>query len=108
MPMSHAFRWVLLPVLLLGFVASCESGTGEANAPDRDSATLRRRAMDEWYNDTPSGDRVPELWTTEYRQFLLDAARTERLRWGTMIPGGYSEPNLINGTTWQSLGPTEA
>jgi uncharacterized membrane protein len=100
----------LAPLLVLSlFAGSCAEEEDEANDPDRDSATLRRQAMDEWYNEahTLGGKSEGGPWSREYRAAMLDAAKIERQRWGSLLPGGLRQ-TLITGSSWSNLGPTKA
>ena len=43
----------------------------------------------------------------QFRAHMLHAAKIERQRWGSILPGGVKQ-TLIEGSSWSSLGPTQA
>src|SRR5262249_47184866 len=89
--MSRWFVWTLL-VAALGRDA-------RATEEDLDSATLRRRALAEWYTESPTAWRGRGgPWSQEFRAFMLQAAKRERLRWADQLPGNGRA--LIEGSTW--------
>jgi PKD repeat protein len=112
--------WVGGALLLL------TSTTGFAERGERDDASARRQAMDEWYNETydqhDNGQRRfraghgKPLWTPEYERFMRDAAQRERSRYATTLPqSGTSQsvtdsfaPAVASGTSWTNIGPTRA
>jgi photosystem II stability/assembly factor-like uncharacterized protein len=113
--------WQLATGLLLTVLAGVP-GTGEAR--ERDNATARRQAMDEWYNESYS-DRTNHrnshknkkaLWSQRYERFMLEAAKRERKRYGALMPRSSTSATVINpdattmavGTTWTNIGPTKA
>ncbi len=80
-------------------VGDLGGGGIRAKATVKDDPTGRRAAMREWYGD----------YTPEYRQFLMEAARRERERWGSLIPGNrLYEPARATGNHWTNIGPTNA
>ncbi|MBL0311133.1 MAG: hypothetical protein IPP78_00175 [Holophagaceae bacterium] len=80
-------------------VGDLGGGGIRAKAPVKDDPTGRRAAMREWYGD----------YTPEYRQFLMEAARRERERWGSLIPGNrLYQPVRAAGNHWTNIGPTNA
>ncbi|MCI4566710.1 hypothetical protein [Lysobacter sp. CFH 32150] len=114
-------RWPLLASALLTALVGL-SGPGAAR--ERDNATARRQAMDEWYNETYA-DRGNQkklhknkkpLWTQRYERFMQDAAKRERQRYRTLMPGSSTSATAIDptvsiaavGTTWTNIGPTKA
>jgi MYXO-CTERM domain-containing protein len=107
--MSYRSSRLLAPLIALALLGSCDRGrTTDADGEhESDSATLRRIATNQWYTergvDDPSGP-----WSAEYRRYMLQVAAFERARWGNMIPRGDRTPELVNGASWVSLGPTQA
>jgi hypothetical protein len=73
--------------------------------PDRDSPTIRAIGQSDWYTEQRRPRPHTEIWSRDYRAYLLDAARAERLRWPELMPGVKS-PRVIGGSQWVSLGPT--
>jgi len=114
-------RWPLLASALLTALVGL-SGPGAAR--ERDNATARRQAMDEWYNETYAdrGDhkRVHKnkkpLWTQRYERFMQDAAKRERQRYRALMPSSSTSATAIDptasiaavGTAWTNIGPTKA
>ncbi|MBV8756702.1 MAG: choice-of-anchor D domain-containing protein [Deltaproteobacteria bacterium] len=104
---------VALPFLAVAaaFVCACHGGDRDADGDadgdaDSDSATLRRAAMYEWYNDHPPTTRS-QYWTPEYMRYVNGVAADERARWGNLIPKlGVSQ--LVTGSQWVNIGPTRA
>src|SRR3954469_9823797 len=79
----------------------------EAFDADADSATLRRDAMYEWYNDHKPTHGSSQYWSRDYMKYVLDVAATERGRWDPMLPRtGTSQ--LVTGNQWVNIGPTKA
>jgi hypothetical protein len=110
-----SFRWSV-PVLLAVMAGACAEGVsgdgdeGEAPGSESDSATLRQKAMNEWYNETSVAPDPTGPWSHEYRKFILEAASRERDRWGKLLPSPDARftPFAVSGTTWSNLGPTQA
>jgi photosystem II stability/assembly factor-like uncharacterized protein len=73
---------------------------------DADSATLRRDAVENWYNEA-AGDPTARtgMWTAEYRRFMLTAAAGEKARWGELVT---KADGTTSGPHWVNLGPTRA
>jgi len=87
-----------------------------------DNATARSRWQAEWYNEAqfdgkttgPSKNGSP--FNAGYRQFLMDTASKERLRWNKQMPTGLNKTDIdsalqlapATGTNWINLGPTKA
>src|SRR5688500_13888124 len=61
-----------------------------SEAVETDRATLRRIAVDEWYNETSSRGRgrkaLGSPFSARYMRFLNEAAARERARWGETLP----------------------
>ncbi|HSN26444.1 MAG TPA: choice-of-anchor D domain-containing protein [Kofleriaceae bacterium] len=73
---------------------------------DADSATLRRAAMYEWYNDHKP-TKPSQYWTRDYMQYVNRVAADERVRWSSLLPApGVAQ--LVTGTQWINIGPTKA
>jgi hypothetical protein len=79
----------------------------QARDPDRDSPTVRAIGKADWYTEQRRPRSHTEIWPHDYRAYLLDVARAERLRWPELMPGVKS-PKVIGGSQWVSLGPTTA
>ncbi|HTJ45818.1 MAG TPA: hypothetical protein VL463_27130 [Kofleriaceae bacterium] len=100
----------LVPVLMLSAIA-CSKGRDKAADTDseidesveHDSANARAKGMREWYRERDHG----EIWSREYRAYLLDVARAERIKYANLMPGAKTA-NLIGGSQWKSIGPTDA
>ncbi len=124
MPAMKSAARVLVP-LLLAAAACGKGGAGQPGAGDKqlaavdddhdsavdeatehDSANLRAAAMREWYTESKGGIHG-QIYTREYRQYLLQVARAEREKWADLMPGA-KVPMLIGGSQWKSLGPTTA
>lgn len=106
-------------------VVMAASAPATAWAKERDDATARRQAMDEWYNEsysqrskgTKSQKYQKQLWSPEYQRFMLEAAQRERQRHGRLLPGSDTSDTVIdpkssakvtvNGN-WTNIGPTAA
>src|SRR6187551_1498472 len=108
-------RWRLRLLAAALLAVSCAKGVeseeeeGAVDA-DRDDATARRKAMDEWYNEAhpESRDgRAGGMWSPEYRRFMLTAAAKERDRWADRLPGTGFRP-LVTGQNWVNIGPNKA
>jgi hypothetical protein len=116
--MSRSLVRVLVPLLILGACGGHSrheadgDGDGDRDADsdehlEHDNATLRAAAMNEWYTESKTVHRTGGTWTRDYRTYLLDVARAERLRWPELMPG--SKVRLaIGGSQWTSIGPTDA
>lgn len=100
-------------------VALVAGAPPQARAQETDDATLRRQAIDEWYNEGYGREhgRRGGPWSASYRRFVLDVAAQERARWQTLLPapagdGTAPDPGLLEaaaaGTTWNSIGPSNA
>src|SRR3569623_885942 len=103
---------VALPILAvaMAFVCAClgemEEDEGAFDA-DSDSATLRREAMYEWYNDhRPTGPNQ-QYWSRDYMKYFNGVAADERARYLIQLPRlGVSQ--LVSGSQWVNIGPTKA
>src|SRR5574337_1128030 len=76
----------------------------ESKDPDRDSATLRRQALAEWFDEAHTSTTGP--FSLDFRTAMLRTAAQERQRWSSLLPD--SGIKLVTGTTWTNLGPTKA
>ncbi len=74
---------------------------------DADSATLRRAAMYEWYNDHKP-TKPSQYWTRDYMQYVNRVAADERVRWSNLLPTPSGVAQLVTGTQWINIGPTKA
>ena len=93
-------------------------GQGQGQGPVRaesDNATLRRIALDEWYNESSSRGRGRKAagshFSARYMRFLNEAAARERARWGDLLPGEGSAMSFeaaAVGASWLNIGPTKA
>src|SRR5262245_49702210 len=113
--MLRASSWRATSVLVLALVAACGRHDDERDAaasadelkdPGADNATLRRKAMAEWFDEAHTSASGP--FSLSFRQAMLRTAAQERQRWGALLP----DPNrnvvdLITGTNWINLGPTK-
>src|SRR5262249_56446757 len=72
-----------------------------------DDPGLRAMAMNDWYTESPTVKGEEGIWSREYRAYLLDVARAERLRWPNLMPGAQVQ-DLIGGSQWNSIGPTDS
>lgn len=94
----------------LAFVVSCHAEDEEEEEgfdADADSATLRREAKYEWYNDHKPTQSKSPYWSREYMKYVLDVATSERGRWDALMPRtGVS--HLVVGNQWVNIGPTKA
>jgi len=110
--MKLAFRHSKAGVLLLALtVGSCAEADLGALEPDSDNATLRRAAFNEWYNEASTGgDRYQGgSWSVDYRQFVLQTAALEKLKWGSQIPDGSRvAAGELASDSWTNLGPDRA
>ena len=102
---------VAIPVLAvaMAFVCACHGEKDEDGGldADADSATLRREAMYEWYNDHKPTRSNEQYWSRDYMKYVNDVAASERTRWGGMIPRpGVAQ--LVSGSQWVNIGPTKA
>ena len=98
------------PVVVLGLLfISCSEQEDEANDPDRDSATLRRQAMDEWYNETATQKSYAEggPWSASSARTCSMPPRSSASAGARSCPAGVKQ-TLIQGSSWSSLGPTQA
>lgn len=96
--------------------------SGASMAGEKDDPNARKRAMDEWYNESYGKAHGKELrkggpWSASFRKFMNDAAAKERAKYGSMLPGTGStitasgDPTAsiaATGTTWVNIGPTKA
>lgn len=114
-------RWQLVAGLLLTLLAGVP-GAGQAR--ERDNATARRQAMDEWYNETydqradhrRAHKNKKALWSQRYERFMLDAAKRERKRYSALMPRSSTSSTVIDpeattmavGNNWTNIGPTKA
>jgi len=114
-------RWPMLAGALLTILVGL-SGPGAAR--ERDNATARRQAMDEWYNESyaqrtdhrQQHKNKKPLWSLKYEKFMQSAAKRERLRYPALMPSSNTSATVIDpnlsatavGTTWTNIGPTKA
>ncbi|MCY1083724.1 hypothetical protein [Archangium lansingense] len=95
--------------------------TSLAEDHDRDDANARREFREQWYNEAygKSAKKAKKggPWSAEFRKFMNDAARKERERYASQLPGtstpitAVTNPNATvaaTGTTWVNIGPTKA
>jgi hypothetical protein len=99
--------------------------TGPLQARERDDATSRRQAMDEWYNESYAQrgnhrklhKNKKALWSPAYERFMLEAARRERNRYGLLLPRSTTAEAVIDPKAaalatvdgnWTNIGPTKA
>ena len=66
--------------------------SGASLAGEKDDPNARKRAMDEWYNESyakPHGKglRKGGPWSPSFRKFMNDAAAKERAKYGSLLPG---------------------
>lgn len=94
--------------IAVALIVSChgEEDEDEAFDADADSATLRREAMYEWYNDHKPTHPSP-YWSRDYMKYVNDVAADEHARWPALLPRlGVSQ--LVTGNQWINIGPTKA
>ena len=93
-----------------------------AEDKDKDDPNGRREAMDAWYNESygskQNGKKKKDgPWTPGFRKFMNEAARIERERYASQLPGtsttitAVTDPTATvaaTGSTWVNIGPTKA
>jgi photosystem II stability/assembly factor-like uncharacterized protein len=96
--------------------------SGASLAGEKDDPNARKRAMDEWYNESYAKPHGKELrkggpWSPSFRKFMNDAAAKERAKYASLLPGtstsitASGDPTAsiaATGTTWVNIGPTKA
>ncbi|WP_375769448.1 hypothetical protein NR798_00780 [Archangium gephyra] len=95
--------------------------TSLAEDHDRDDANARREFREQWYNEAygkaAKKAKKSGPWSIEFRKFMNDAARKERERYASQLPGTstaiapVTDPTAsiaATGTTWVNIGPTKA
>jgi hypothetical protein len=114
--------WLPAGGILLVLLAAAPAS---AAPKERDDATARRQAMDEWYNENyahhGNGNKAyrqdKQLWSPAYERFMLDAAQRERQRYGRLLPGSDTSATVVDpksaaaaavGGSWTNIGPTAA
>ncbi|QRO02151.1 hypothetical protein JRI60_25630 [Archangium violaceum] len=87
---------------------------------DRDDANARREFRDQWYNEAYGKAKKAKKggpWSLEFRKFMNEAARKEREKYASQLPGSSSTITAVTdptatvaatGTTWVNIGPTKA
>ncbi|NMO14309.1 hypothetical protein HPC49_13635 [Pyxidicoccus fallax] len=113
--MSHLKKWQRL------FAAAAVVLSGPALAGEKDDPNGRRRAMDEWYNESYGKNygksKKGGPWSAEFRKHMNAAAAKERETYGSLLPGtstsitASGDPTAslaATGTTWVNIGPTKA
>ncbi len=113
--------------------ATQRSSTGASSTkPEQDNPGARHQWKDEWYNENygQNGRQAKRrlftegLWSPEYRRFMMDAAKRERLRHGAKMPLSARSAVVIDprrpmlarrpadsaseALRWENIGPTEA
>src|SRR6478609_2716709 len=91
----------LLTAALMLFSACHEEDEDEAFDADADSATLRRAAMYEWYNDLKPAKPTlrTSYWSRDYMKYVVGVAVDESARWHSLVPRrGVSQ--LVTGDFW--------
>jgi hypothetical protein len=93
-----------------------------AEDKEKDDPNGRRQAMDQWYNESygvkQTGKKKKDgVWTPAFRKFMNEAARIERERYTSQLPGtattitAVTDPTATvaaTGTTWVNIGPTKS
>lgn len=106
-------RWVAAAALVL---------SGTSLGAEKDDPNARKRAMDEWYNESygkahGKGLRKGGPWSPTFRKFMNEAAAKERAKYASLLPGtstsitASGDPTAsiaATGTTWVNIGPTKA
>jgi uncharacterized protein YfiM (DUF2279 family) len=95
--------------------------SGASLAGEKDDPNGRRRAMDEWYNESYGKNygksKKGGPWSAEFRKHMNAVAAKERATYASLLPGTSSpilpsgDPNAslaATGTTWVNIGPTKA
>lgn len=123
--MNHDFKLGTLLAAILATTLAGGPATAMAGEENRDDATARRQAMDEWYNesytqrgrsDSSARRHKKAYFPQSYELFLMTAANRERQRYGASLPSGSSSTPVLDatfasaatGTTWANIGPTKA
>lgn len=116
---------LLLGVALAATLTAAPSRAAAQEQAETDNATARRKAMDDWYNETydesPNAHKKARKggpFSANYRRFMNEAARREAEKWAPLLPGtdGASAPlqspimemAAVSGSTWVNIGPTAA
>jgi uncharacterized protein (TIGR03382 family) len=103
--MRVAIRVLAIAVALIS--ACHEQDEDEAFDADKDSATLRKAAMYEWYNDHKPTTPSSSYWSRDYMKYVMRVAGDEQARWRNLLPRlGVSQ--LVTGDQWINIGPTKA
>src|SRR4051794_19599419 len=103
--MRVAIRLLAVAVALIS--ACHEQDEDEGFDADKDSATLRKAAMYEWYNDHKSTTPSSSYWSRDYMKYVMRVAGDEQARWRNLLPRlGVSQ--LVTGDQWINIGPTKA
>lgn len=104
-------------------LAQAPQAQAASEPPEMDRPTARALWKSEWYSEgSTTGPQARGKqggpWSASFRRQMLDAAATERAKWGRMIPGVTTQGTSLGaatiqaaaatGTTWQNLGPTRA
>ncbi|HYO67451.1 MAG TPA: hypothetical protein VEU33_15355, partial [Archangium sp.] len=93
-----------------------------AEDKEKDDPNGRRTAMDQWYNESygvkQNGKKKKDgPWTPAFRKFMNEAARLERERYASQLPGtattitAVTDPTATvaaTGSTWVNIGPTRS
>ncbi|MFP2910115.1 WD40/YVTN/BNR-like repeat-containing protein [Pyxidicoccus sp. 3LFB2] len=95
--------------------------SGASLAGEKDDPNGRRRAMDEWYNESYGKSygksKKGGPWSAAFRKHMNAAAAKERETYASLLPGTSSpilpsgDPSAslaATGTTWVNIGPTKA
>ena len=89
---------------------------------DRDDANARREFREQWFNESYGKAAKKKAkkdgpWSIEFRKFMNEAARKERERYASQLPGTSSTITAVTdptatvaatGSTWVNIGPTKA
>ncbi|MCP3143185.1 WD40/YVTN/BNR-like repeat-containing protein [Pyxidicoccus xibeiensis] len=103
------------------FAAAAVVLSGPVLAGEKDDPNGRRRAMDEWYNESYGKQYGKQKkggpWSAAFRKHMNQAAAKERETYSSLLPGTSSpilpagDPSAslaATGTTWVNIGPTKA
>jgi hypothetical protein len=95
---SIAISFYALPFLAVAEIdgPGVSDGKRSVTVPEADDANVRLRAQRDWY-EAPL--------TPTYLKWLNDAAARERVRNGTLLPGGDA---AVPGANWVNIGPNKA
>src|SRR5258708_3463604 len=114
-----SLRWAWAEARLLLAMLAVVPGMGLAVDHDSDDASARRQATYEWYTDDYSHHGEPGFtnqkqmyFPAEYARFLNEAARRERERYGSLLPGSSTQttgsPLTLATGNWVNIGPDHA